>query len=112
MPVGAYIIATEPLPLALLDRLTPNRRNTTDTRNFVNYFRVSPDNRLLFGGRARFSALTVACRICRRSMASNRYRSIPNPRRSHHGTSNLRAACLRACSPARMSHYMLTISIR
>jgi glycine/D-amino acid oxidase-like deaminating enzyme len=55
VPVGAYIIATEPLPPALLDRLTPHRRNTTDTRNFVNYFRVSPDNRLLFGGRARFS---------------------------------------------------------
>jgi glycine/D-amino acid oxidase-like deaminating enzyme len=55
VPVGAFIIATEPLPLEQLDRLTPNRRNTTDTRNFVNYFRVLPDNRLLFGGRARFS---------------------------------------------------------
>jgi glycine/D-amino acid oxidase-like deaminating enzyme len=55
VPVGAFIIATEPLPVALLDRLTPHRRNTTDTRNFVNYFRVSPDNRILFGGRARFS---------------------------------------------------------
>ncbi|MCJ2182937.1 FAD-binding oxidoreductase [Novosphingobium sp. 1949] len=56
VPVGAYLIATEPLPVELLDRLTPNRRNTTDTRNFVNYFRTSPDNRLLFGGRARFSS--------------------------------------------------------
>jgi glycine/D-amino acid oxidase-like deaminating enzyme len=55
VPVGAYLIATEPLPPELLDRLTPHRRNTTDTRNFVNYFRVSPDNRILFGGRARFS---------------------------------------------------------
>lgn len=27
---------------------------TTDTKNFVNYFRVTPDNSLLFGGRARF----------------------------------------------------------
>ena len=56
IPVGAYLIATEPLPVELLDRLTPNRRNTTDTRNFVNYFRTSPDNRILFGGRARFSS--------------------------------------------------------
>ena len=55
VPVGAYVIATEPLPVELLDRLTPHRRNTTDTRNFVNYFRVTHDNRLLFGGRARFS---------------------------------------------------------
>ncbi|MEZ5498856.1 MAG: FAD-binding oxidoreductase [Steroidobacteraceae bacterium] len=55
VPIGAFIIATEPLPVDLLDRLTPRRRMTTDTRNFVCYFRVSPDNRLLFGGRARFA---------------------------------------------------------
>jgi glycine/D-amino acid oxidase-like deaminating enzyme len=56
VPVGAYIIVTEPLPSALLDQLTPHRRNTTDTRNFVNYFRTLPGNRILFGGRARFSS--------------------------------------------------------
>ena len=56
VPVGAFIIVTEPLPVELLDRLTPRRRMTTDTRNFVNYFRTTPDNRLLFGGRARFAA--------------------------------------------------------
>lgn len=55
VPVGAYLIATEPLPVELLDRLTPHRRNTVDTRNFVSYFRTTPDNRILFGGRARFS---------------------------------------------------------
>ena len=55
VPIGAFIIATEPLSTAQLDRLTPRRRNTVDTRNFVNYFRSSPDNRILFGGRARFS---------------------------------------------------------
>ena len=58
VPVGAFIIATEPLPIDVLDRLTPRRRNTTDTRNFVNYFRVTPDDRLLFGGRARFTSST------------------------------------------------------
>ncbi len=60
VPVGAFLIATEPLSVALLDRLTPRRRNTTDTRNFVNYFRTSPDNRILFGGRARFSGRSDA----------------------------------------------------
>ena len=55
VPVGAFIIVTEPLSAAQLDRLTPHRRNTVDTLNFVNYFRTLPDNRLLFGGRARFS---------------------------------------------------------
>lgn len=58
IPVGAFLIATEPLPQDLLDRLTPHRRNTTDTRNFVTYFRTLPGNRLLFGGRARFSSST------------------------------------------------------
>ena len=56
VPVGAFIIVTEPLSVEVLDRLTPRRRMTTDTKNFVNYFRVTPDNRLLFGGRARFAA--------------------------------------------------------
>ncbi|SDO68938.1 Glycine/D-amino acid oxidase [Rhodoferax sp. OV413] len=56
VPVGAFIIVTEPLSVEMLDRLTPRRRMTTDTKNFVNYFRVTPDNRLLFGGRARFAA--------------------------------------------------------
>lgn len=55
VPVGACIIATEPLPAAQLDRLMPRRRNCTDTKNLVNFFRVSPDDRLLFGGRARFT---------------------------------------------------------
>ena len=60
VPVGAFIIVTEPLSVEVLDRLTPRRRMTTDTKNFVNYFRVTPDNRLLFGGRARFAASSPA----------------------------------------------------
>lgn len=56
VPVGAFIIATEPLSVATLDRLTPKRRNTVDTRNFG----TSPDNRILFGGRARFAASNPA----------------------------------------------------
>lgn len=55
VPVGAFIIVTEPLTTERLDRLLPTRRNATDTKNFVNFFRVTPDNRILFGGRARFA---------------------------------------------------------
>lgn len=55
VPVGAFLIVTEPLSIEHLDHLLPRRRNATDTRNFVSYFRVTPDNRLLFGGRARFA---------------------------------------------------------
>ncbi len=60
VPVGAFLIVTEPLPLEMLDRLTPRRRNATDTKNLVNYFRTTPDNRLLFGGRARFAVSNPA----------------------------------------------------
>jgi glycine/D-amino acid oxidase-like deaminating enzyme len=53
--VGSFIIATEPLDEGLLDRMLPNRRNYVTSRNIGNYFRISPDNRLVFGGRARFA---------------------------------------------------------
>jgi glycine/D-amino acid oxidase-like deaminating enzyme len=55
VPVGSFIIATEALPEALLDRLLPQRRSYVTSRMIGNYFRVTPDNRLLFGGRARFA---------------------------------------------------------
>jgi glycine/D-amino acid oxidase-like deaminating enzyme len=53
--VGSFIIATEPLPAALIQRLLPHRRNYVTSRIIGNYFRLSPDNRLVFGGRARFA---------------------------------------------------------
>jgi glycine/D-amino acid oxidase-like deaminating enzyme len=53
--VGSFIIATAPLAPDLLDQITPTRRNYVTTKNIGNYFRVTPDNRLLFGGRARFA---------------------------------------------------------
>jgi glycine/D-amino acid oxidase-like deaminating enzyme len=53
--VGAFIIATEPLDAAVVQRLLPHRRTYVTSKNFVNYFRVTPDNRLVFGGRARFA---------------------------------------------------------
>ena len=55
VPVGAFLIVTEPLPTATLDRLLPRRRMAVDSKSLVNYFRTTPDNRLLFGGRARFA---------------------------------------------------------
>ena len=53
--VGSFIIATEPLDKGLLDRMLPHRRNYVTSRNIGNYFRISPDDRLIFGGRARFA---------------------------------------------------------
>ena len=55
VPVGSFIIVTETLPQALLDVIVPGRRNYVTTKNIGNYFRITPDRRLLFGGRARFA---------------------------------------------------------
>ena len=50
IPIGSYIIATEPLAEAA--RLIPNNRVVSDTRKLVVYYRLSPDRRrLLFGAR-------------------------------------------------------------
>jgi glycine/D-amino acid oxidase-like deaminating enzyme len=54
-PVGSFIVVTEPLEPSLLDRLLPQRRCYVTSKNVGNYFRVTPDSRLLFGGRARFA---------------------------------------------------------
>lgn len=53
--VGSFVVATEPLDDALIDRLLPGRRNYVTSKNIGNYFRLAPDNRLIFGGRARFA---------------------------------------------------------
>ncbi|WP_053177711.1 NAD(P)/FAD-dependent oxidoreductase [Pseudomonas kilonensis] len=55
VPVGSFVIATEVLPQALIDSLLPARRSYVTSRMIGNYFRLTPDNRLLFGGRARFA---------------------------------------------------------
>ncbi len=52
IPIGSYIIATEPLDPALVARLMPKARVISDTRKIVVYYRLSPDRRrILFGGR-------------------------------------------------------------
>ncbi len=53
--VGSYIIVTEPLPDDVADRLVPKRRQLYDSKNFLNYFRLTPDNRVLWGGRNNLS---------------------------------------------------------
>lgn len=52
IPIGSYVIATEPLPADLMDRLSPKDRIVSDTCKVVYYYRPSPDRtRILFGGR-------------------------------------------------------------
>jgi glycine/D-amino acid oxidase-like deaminating enzyme len=59
IPIGSYIIVTAPLPQDIAARLLPKRRMAFDSRYFLHYFRLTADNRLLFGGRAEFSGPTL-----------------------------------------------------
>ena len=52
IPIGSYVIATEELPIELVDTLFPTDRIASDTCKVVYYYRTSPDRkRILFGGR-------------------------------------------------------------
>jgi len=61
IPIGSYIIATEPLDPALARRLSPHNRVLSDTRKLVFYYRLSPDGRrMVFGGRVAAAETDVA----------------------------------------------------
>ncbi len=52
IPVGSYMIATEPLSEALINSVLPTNRIICDTRKVIYYYRPSPDrSRVIFGGR-------------------------------------------------------------
>ncbi len=54
IPIGSFIIATEILPKALAQELSPRNRMIYDSKNYLHYYRLTPDGRMLFGGRAAF----------------------------------------------------------
>jgi len=54
IPIGSYIMATEVLPSDLARELSPRNRMIYDSKHFLYYYRLTPDNRMLFGGRAAF----------------------------------------------------------
>ena len=49
LPVESFIIATEPLSQAMADSLINNGMSVCDNNIFLDYYRLSADNRLLFG---------------------------------------------------------------
>ena len=55
--VGTYIIATEPLDPARALSLLPSNAAVADVNWILDYFRLSADHRILFGGRVSYSAL-------------------------------------------------------
>ena len=54
VPIGSYIIVTEPLPEKLATQVSPRNRMLYDSKNYLYYYRLTPDRRMLFGGRAAF----------------------------------------------------------
>ncbi|WP_163018361.1 NAD(P)/FAD-dependent oxidoreductase, partial [Pseudomonas viridiflava] len=55
LPAGSYIIATEPLSEAQANELLPQDMAVCDQRVTVDYYRLSADRRLLFGGACHYS---------------------------------------------------------
>ena len=73
IPIGSYIIATEVLPADLAHELSPRNRMIYDSKHFLYYYRLTPDNRMLFGGRAAFfpeteNTVRQSAEILRRGM--------------------------------------------
>jgi gamma-glutamylputrescine oxidase len=58
MPVGTYIIASEPIDTKLAKKLIPTNAAICDTNFVLDYFRFSADKRMIFGGRVSYSTMT------------------------------------------------------
>ena len=54
-PTGSYIIATEPLTKAEAKGINPQDLAVADSNIVLDYFRLSADRRILFGGRCNYS---------------------------------------------------------
>ena len=73
IPIGSFIIATETLSEALAGELSPRNRQIYDSKHYLYYYRLTPDHRMLFGGRAAFfpeteSTIRRSAEILRRGM--------------------------------------------
>ncbi len=85
IPIGSYVIATEPLPQDCLARLIPQHRVVTDTRKLVMYYRLCPQRRrLLFGARVSLKETNLrhSARLLRRQMVDI-FPALQNARISH-----------------------------
>jgi glycine/D-amino acid oxidase-like deaminating enzyme len=58
LPVGTYMIATEPLGAARAQALIPQGCAVSDNQFILDYFRLSADHRLLFGGKCTYTGRT------------------------------------------------------
>ncbi len=73
IPIGSFIIVTERLVENMARELSPRNRMIADSKHYLHYYRLTPDNRLLFGGRAAFfpetkNTIQRSAEILRRDM--------------------------------------------
>jgi glycine/D-amino acid oxidase-like deaminating enzyme len=73
IPIGSYIIVSEALPETVARELSPRNRMIFDSKNYLYYYRLTPDRRMLFGGRAAFfpetaDSIRQSAEILRRGM--------------------------------------------
>ena len=61
VPLHSFQIATAPLTLEQREKILPEGQAVSDSRRILVYFRLSPDGRLVLGGRGRM-ALAEKCR--------------------------------------------------
>lgn len=72
MPVGTYIVTTGPMDKARADALIRQRVAAVDTNLILDYFRLTADHRLLFGGGESYSTMipsNLAGRMRQRMLA-------------------------------------------
>lgn len=77
-PAGSFIIATEPLSEALAREINPLDMAFCDPNYVLDYFRLSADRRLLFGGRCNYSGRVPAS--IRRSIEPRMHKVFPQLR--------------------------------
>jgi glycine/D-amino acid oxidase-like deaminating enzyme len=59
LPVGSFIIATEALDRHIASTVSPRRRMFVDSKNFLFYWRLTADNRMVFGGRRSLASSSI-----------------------------------------------------
>ncbi|MCB1699258.1 MAG: FAD-binding oxidoreductase [Halioglobus sp.] len=77
-PAGSFIIATEPLERDLAQQINPLDMAFCDPNHVLDYFRMSADRRLLFGGRCNYSGRVPSS--IRRSIEPRMHRVFPQLR--------------------------------
>ena len=55
MPINNFIVASEPLSDELADQINRYRTSLSDTLFVINYWKLSDDNRMIFGGGEEYS---------------------------------------------------------